>query len=510
MRSVSVAALLTAVAAAAGLIVYTDRSGTPRQASNAILVGACAHAKPPSWFDETSNWGSAAGKIGPGVVVTLCGTIGTPLTVQGSGAAGRPITLRFASGASLSEPVCPGSGCLAVNGFSHIVVDGAGSGVIQNTANGTGLQNQTDQTLGIYMQGCDYCAIENLTVRDIYVRTSPTDYQAGGNGIELYDGNHDSIDNVTVHDADWALYQRYDRSGQGREVSIHDNDFYNSDHDIALTFNFPGGSTGPFFYYRNYLHDFANWDSPDDVYHHDGIHCFTSTTGGVPAHVDGLYWYDNLTEGSFGNNMTSPVFLEGGTGSGATPCADASSDIYLFDNVTIGDVGLANGQMQLGSGADFAYNNTLVGNGTGVGVTVSSGVTFENNVVSGFNQLIVSQSGNGFAPGSPNHNVYAAGGNNAFVCNGDYLNFSQFDAWKACAGGARDVQSVRARSALLGPDGEPTAASPMRSAGANLSASCTGLLAPLCTDFIGNPRPATGPWEAGAYNWSAGNARRPG
>jgi hypothetical protein len=36
-------------------------------------------------------------------------------------------------------------------------------------------------------------------------------------------------------------------------------------------------------------------------------------------------------------------------------------------------------------------------------------------------------------------------------------------------------------------------------AGVNLTSVCAGDLAPLCKDMLGNPRPASGSWSAGAY-----------
>ena len=39
-------------------------------------------------------------------------------------------------------PVCPTAGCLSTNGQSYILIDGGGTGVVENTANGSGLANQ--------------------------------------------------------------------------------------------------------------------------------------------------------------------------------------------------------------------------------------------------------------------------------------------------------------------------------------------------------------------------------
>ena len=37
-----------------------------------------------------------------------------------------------------------------------------------------------------------------------------------------------------------------------------------------------------------------------------------------------------------------------------------------------------------------------------------------------------------YASGSPDHNLYAQGGENAFVCGNNYYAFTQFRRWRAC------------------------------------------------------------------------------
>ena len=75
---------------------------------------SCINARSAAWFNESTNWGTGAGQMGPGDVVHLCGTISSSLRVHGSGQSGSPITIYFEPGASISMPVCPGylTGCL--------------------------------------------------------------------------------------------------------------------------------------------------------------------------------------------------------------------------------------------------------------------------------------------------------------------------------------------------------------------------------------------------------------
>ena len=73
----------------------------------------CADAFPVNFFNTAGNWGSAAGQIGPGTTVHLCGTITFPanstgLTALGSGSSTSPITILFEKGAILQSPVFTG------------------------------------------------------------------------------------------------------------------------------------------------------------------------------------------------------------------------------------------------------------------------------------------------------------------------------------------------------------------------------------------------------------------
>src|SRR3984893_17134985 len=90
------------------------------QASNVYITpdgggnGICTNnTHPPSWFNNSGNWGNGATQIGPGTIVHLCGTFvgaqgATMLTAQGSGSSGNPVTILFESGANLTSPAWSG------------------------------------------------------------------------------------------------------------------------------------------------------------------------------------------------------------------------------------------------------------------------------------------------------------------------------------------------------------------------------------------------------------------
>jgi hypothetical protein len=468
----------------------------------------CENAHGVAWFNNPGHWAARpgsprpGGRIRPGVTVYLCGTISTPLQAQGSGVPGTPIAVYWEPGAKLSSPNWDGGAAFGTNGHSYLKLNGGGHGLIEATALGTDLPDRGQHAVGIQAWNCNGCTIENLTIANLYVHTSPSDTsvdQTQDNAIR-FSGSNLTIANNTIHDVGWALFA--DWANGNANDSIHGNNIYNIDHGFSSTSEFPGGSIGPIYFYRNNLHDYANWDTPTDAYHHDGLHCYTSDNGAGPSHYAGLFIYDNTFGGNTGANMTAQIFIEGGSGSGATPCADSTSKIWIFNNVGSVSRGVNNGVFGVFSGSPQVLNNTLIGANTGAGVGYLSdngvsGEDFRNNVVTTANQLIVVTSRGSFNTGAPNYNVYANGGDNSFVCVGNYYSFGQFQPWRQCVGG--DAQSRRIAKARVSRTGVPESGSGLTGTGANLTSLCSGGLAALCRDIVGRPRPTQGPWNAGAY-----------
>jgi hypothetical protein len=457
-----------------------------------------------TFFNSSSNWGTGAGQIGPGVTVDLCGTISSALGFHGSGTSGNPITLYWQPGATMSSGDWGGGAAIKSNGSSYITLNGGNNGTsIQATAEGTGLADQGVASQGIIATNCTGCTIENLTIANLYVHSSPSDTsvdQTQDNAIR-FSGSSMTIQNNTIHDVGWALYEIANSTDSN--ITIANNNIYNIDHGWASTAAFNGGNIGPIVFSGNHVHDFSNWDTTNDAYHHDGIHCYSANAQGLTPHYNGVYIYDNRFDGGNGGaNMTADIFLEGGSGSGSTPCSDNTSNFYLFNNVFVGSAGIYNGLVGLenNSMGVRAYNNTLEGSGTSSGVCEydpASTVTFENNVMSACGTLIQKNSNSAFTTSSPDYDVYASGGSNSFICNGNYYSSSGFNNWKNCTGG--DTHGTYVSSASLNSNGSPQTGSPVLAAGTNLTNLCTGNLTALCTNINGTPRPTTGPWNAGAY-----------
>ncbi len=472
----------------------------------------------PDTFNEITN--------SPGDVNYICGTIAGSagvqlLTPKGNGSAGNPVTIRFDTGAILEAPYfapSPNGGCggaICLYGLSFYTIDGQNTGTIENTANGTALANN-QPTEAIEGFNCNHCTVENLTIANMYVHNSTSDTSANATAQRCISlsGSDWLIQNNVMHDSGWCLYNNFNNGDAN--VVIAGNTIYNMDHGWMLASQVSGGNSGPFIFHNNTVYGYAAWDTGSaDVYHHDGIHCFTSQTKGSAAHITLLAIYDNLFKGPIGQNVTGHIFIEGGAGSRSTPCADSTSGIAVYNNVAVGDqpdpdglFGLFSGNFTSAHGGGV-YNNTFISTaGTGVGVCFSansdvSGMTFENNALSGCNQLVETDS----IPFAADYNQYADGGNNAFVCKGKYYQTSEFSSWQSCIGG--DSHSAYRSSLKLTNSYQPQSGSPLINAGTTLTSLCPGSLSSLCSDYAGNPRPSASAWTVGAHSNSDSALRRP-
>lgn len=468
----------------------------------------------------TFNWISNS----PGDVNYICGTITAAagaqlLTPKGNGTEGNPVTIKFDTGAVLDAPYfapSPNGGCggaICLYGLNYYTIDGQKTGTIENTGNGTTLTYR-QPTEAVEGYRCNHCTVENLTIANMYVHSAPSDTSVDATALRCISvsGSNWLIRNNVMHDAGWCLFNNFS-NGDGN-VNIVGNTIYNVDHGWMLASQAAGGSSGPFLFHGNTVYGYAVWDTgTTDFYHHDGIHCFTSQSHGQAAHITALAIYDNIFKGPIGQNVTGHIFIEGGQGTDSTPCADATSGIVVYNNVATGDRADPDGLFGLFSGnytslyGGGVYNNSLISTaGSEAGVCFSananvSGMTFENNALSGCNQLIETHG----IPISPDYNQYANGGNNAFVCHGYYYGTSQFSEWRTCVAG--DSHSSYKSSLNLSSSYRPLGA-PLIKAGMNLTSLCSGNLSSLCADLAGDARPSTGAWTVGAYSAPGARLRR--
>jgi len=491
----------------------------------------CADAHAAAWFNSGANWGSGTSQIGAGTTVHLCGTFtGTPggsmLTAQGNGSNGKPITILFESGALMTAPYWSSStGAINIGGRAYVVIDGGtpcgfipGSGtegtcngVIQNTANGDQLAYQQN-SLGIFAQGCSNCEIRNLGIYNIYVHvTNGAFNQQDMTHCIYFSGTGFLIHDNSLHDNGFCVYSNYTNDSF---YQIYDNDIFNNDHGVVIA----GADyvLQNVYIYGNHIHDFANWDCPNNGCHHDGIHAYNGSGGGVTN----AYIYDNVFDGSMGVSMNAMIFMEG-TSEG-TPWTQ-NGTFYVFNNVIATQGSHSAVQLNIGTN-NLLVNNTWLStdqitgdqgfiyqNGGGTGSFSSQ----KNNAMYGLGQFESSNGTmtfTGSASSQCDYNVYVnSPGNGSGIWNWQTagVDTSAITTWRLS--GCDTHGSYTPTGTLnLNSNYVPQGGSVVIGAGTSLYSTCNGQPVPglgaLCSDAAGNPRSSSGNWDAGAFVYNSGGS----
>jgi len=472
----------------------------------------------------------------PGNTSHLCGTItiaagGTAFTFLASGSVGNPITLKFETGANLTSPAWSGyTGAINTNGQSNVLIDGgttcgwvnnaqvACNGVIHNTSAGTNFTtpsgpNNTNCSgeaafcsVGILAVGGTGIEIRNLTIKNLYVRTSssdPTAVNTGGvAGITGYSSTGIHAHHLILTDMGWCIHD-----GETGDNPEFDHIYYaNMDHGIA------GGSfnraiTG-YLYHDSFVGSMKNWDSNSNTNvpnHHDGFHIWAAGGTASPQIINASIYNNTFSAdpGLFGFGFNAFLYIESST-----------QNLHVFNNVFIGDptnvdygrmlwlfVNACNNNVvpavcTNSTGAVIVNNTLIYASGTFnlQAFSPNSGSLYENNVFSNANTFV------SLTPSTTptiDHNYYElaiAGPNSSWNWNGVTTN--SFSAWQGTGSDTHGFYS--ASTGFVNSDGTLKVNSPAINLGANLTS--LGITA-LNSDRNGNPRPATGPWTSGAINF---------
>jgi hypothetical protein len=523
---------------AAGPQVFVSQTGGGGESGK----GSCADARPLAWLNSKGNWGHGGGRVGPGTTVALCGTLTQAIETGGSGEPGKPITIEFTTGSRIAMPGagCPGSGCIDLEGGSEYVTITSVAGYrgqIENTERSYAKeQGAGPETKGVLALGCKHCNIENLEIGPLYI-SEKGDVVANTeiDGIYLLneDGQpeYDRIQDNYFHDLGWAiLIQNGQESGH---IYVEHNTFYHLTHGLAMGSKLTGASDiGEETFAHNRFYGDTNWEDPitDDTNHVDGVHCFAEEAH--LAHYTGFYIYDNYITLE-GTDTTGPIFLEGSDA--RTPCADKTSNMWIFNNVLTGNTccGLAGAF----AGDVHTYNNTMIGEGPahlsetgdheiceafsdntrgGRALTIGQHI-FKNNVVSSCGVLMSAERflvpSNGME-----HNLWANGdgSNEVFACEHgeveteaeqrEAFRTGEFGRWVTCMKqpetGSRYVSNAKLRltGRAQAPLGKPERGSAAIGHGKNLSRLCPETPdEALCRNIRGEARPHSGAWNIGAY-----------
>jgi hypothetical protein len=475
--------------------------------------GACtASPHNAAWFNSSSNWGGGTSQIGPGTTVLLCGTISSPLTVQGSGTSSAPLTISFDTNASITIPVCPSSGCLNIANQSYVIVDGgtacgwvsqaqvACNGSVQATASGSAYGNGGTSSFGIEASNCSYCEVRNLQIANIYQHTSSNDTPGG----------------------DFRAIDQAGLTSAGATFKVHNNVL----HDSADGFDYIPGSSGDngMYYYNNYsynmgahgniannnngtitgaqIHDnyfgsTANWDSPGCFNHHNSFHVFSYVQT-----ASGIQYYNNTIGGNWGNCPTSELFFEGS--------GSLISNVSVFNNVFGATyVQENNGIVSLTAGGSNLFaNNTVIGafasGDTCVFLNNNSGGkwTVENNLVNScYQPFFTNGSASQFSIMDYNTWGGTSGSPWGVQCGNGCTYYPSLPAWTSGTG--LDSHSNWGNNntyPAVTSEGILQSGSPAINSAVNLTS--LGVVA-LNMDAAGNPRPASGQWTGGAFNYNS-------
>jgi len=480
--------------------IYVSQSGAGSGLS-------CADSRSISWLNTAANWGGGSGEVDPGDTVHLCGDITSQIVIQTSGTSGNVITVYFEPGAKMTSPAWPGpststsAGAIVVSKKNYITIDGGSNGVIENTDNGTGLGNQVD-SVGVNGNGNSFFVVKNLTISNIYVRTTGTEQVSAGNAISNTNKSGGAFSNVrftgnTIHDVGIGIRNDYDPSGAS-DIEIDHNTIYSVNWGANVGSRNTGSTCTRVQFHDNTVYGFSNWDdtSASNTFHHNAFFGWASHTSATLTEVD---VYSNTIGPGFGLHSTSGVFFQ--------YFVDA---IRIYNNVFIAalDDYPSNGLVFLDPYSSVpsshgVYNNTFIGEGSGTAVGVSllvdntQTVTLhcKNNLISGVATAIAIFSNTGFS-GDIDYNL----GYNLFVDRPYSYSASSSSSAKTFAqwqGLGFDVHGLSADPVLTGSY-MLTAGSPAIGAGANLSS--LGITA-LNSDKNGVLRGSS--WDLGALEYAA-------
>jgi hypothetical protein len=470
-----------------------------------------------------------AGSESAGNTYYFCGVITTPPSIKGSGTSGNVITFLWDTGARISVPY---GQIINLNGNSYLLFDGGPAcgpktscytteyanqtgypsgiaGIIEATANGSALANQNTTTQAFYGAANSHdIEIRHLIIRNLYIHSSLSDStnsaDSGNFAFQCPYGPPGcaagiiSIHDNDIHDTGNSI--SFER-GITTTLNLYNNEMYHNNWALENS----GNGTRTINLYGNEFHDGTNWDTTADTYHHNAVHNYMN----VSSDSLGFYMYNNVSDGDWGPCCTTSNFL-------FTEVAPPAN-MYVFNNTVIQSCNNNTAPpifaytQNAGAGGAF-YNNTFLGCATTAGNVwagdlYGTSIAWENNAVQGYGQYAVVGTGTTFSV--IDHNIYGAAGssgNPAWQCGA--TGNGSFAAWQSSCSADAHGQNVSSLN-VSATAGVPNSGSPLITAGANLTSLCAGPLTALCSDAAGNPRPTSGAWDAGAYQYNTGTVAPP-
>lgn len=459
-----------------------------------------ANAKGMSWLNTAGSWNGATGTTICATattdsvqdVIRFVGTISTAFawpSATYAGAAG--IKFAFDAGAKFSAATFTNGAMKWESGAynkHNVTIDGENVGIIECTDAGTALGNQVG-SVGIWFVSANNVTIKRLTIRNLYVRTFPSNDQVdGGSGIygSTSSGAYTGllVEDCTLHDMNIAVNVPY--ANGSANYTFRRNECYNVNWGIGCGSTASDSSMTGFLAEDNWFHDFEKWgaDIGFEAFHHNGIFCFGSN--GTNNFADAIIRRNKFGP-NFGERATSGVYLSS---------YGMIGTYEVYNNLFVGST--SNGLITIGTGngaTTRVMNNTFLCNDAAracinIGGSSSTGMTvyLRNNVCEG-GQFIY---GNYTDTVTLDSDYNTAGGystppNVTSWSSNENASPRTWAQWQAMG---HDAHSLHNATLLLDADGRPGTGSPALEAGVDLSAYFT-------TDYDEATRVA--PWDIGAY-----------
>lgn len=516
------------------LYFYASNDVYLAQTNTGGATGAnCANALVYTYFNNSANWsGTPTGiLIGPDTTVHVCSTINIPASgnaffFQGSGISGHPITLLWENGAILQSPAFSNTlGAVYIASNSYVTINGGTNGIIQNTSNGTPMYNGciigvcTSQVLGsvfVFAVGGSNHIVENLAMHGTYVHQQNST-NSMDNGVTSTDDSQPvdltGPNDLVTHNIIDNSYTAIGAQGDSGEISF--NTITATNHGI-VSGPIPNTTDTCAKIHDNDISGGDNWDQDNtNAYHHDPIFLFTGANGAcVNAQIYNNYIHGILSS-SANSHVTAYVFIDTAGWHAPDGVSPVFPGIATFNNVFDATAGgatnfPADGYFAgVGQAGSVLANNTVTA-GTINGETVwrygdtATNVQIKNNLSLGPGGASIFGAPAPYPGANIDYNIYAGAltVNTFSVQTGNVNSFAGWQTTYPDMTGGFDLHgsSPTTASVNLNPSTYiPGAGSTAIGAATNLTSLCSTIAA-LCFDKAGNPRPASGPWDAGAFN----------
>lgn len=459
-------------------------------AQNATGSGSGANsANCLSLASVNSTWPAHAGDT-----VHLIGVLTNALTKTGAGNPTNPITLLFEPNAKFSAPTWTGN---IISGANYVTIDGGTNGIIEATANGTGLTFSNDNYSAINVSECSGVTVKHLTIRNLYVHQSGPDEAGGGvkGVLNTWNGGN-NFSNMVVANcvfSDMSVGVQIGAAPYSANVIITNCTAYHCNWGGNAMDGGPGRMLTGLTVVHCHFYNWTNWDDVAVNNHHNGFYAWAES-GGYLSNV--TYTANYIGPGYGGTNYVP----SGGNSSGLFISGNVYN-VLVNNNIFDASDGSspADGQLflWLHSGTiattENVFNNTFIG---GLALNIYGGFASnlttcvcENNAFFNAQHTILVYWNSAVTFISDTNNFYGSTSSTPFSSAPASSSwFTDYAGWQAKG---YDTHSTMGNPLLTGSY-VPQAGSALIGAGANLSSIFT-------TDYAGNPRPATGAWTIGAY-----------